>query len=131
MAFMNFVRVFFSGRATPQKFGVDFGKLREPPLKFQVRGDASAGLFTLRGRFEQELSHPAGAQALHQIVKRAVLESPTAAAVFFAAGQVLYDERRPQHSGRHWHLPQQGGLSLLEDFGRHFPQINCLNHIKS
>lgn len=81
--------------AAPEQFGIDFGKLRQLALKFQMRGNAGAGLFLLFTRFEQELSHLAGSQTLHQIVKGAVLESPAAPAVLFSAGHVLFDERGP------------------------------------
>ena len=86
----------FSNRAPPQKFGVNFGQFRQPPLHFQVGRNAGAGLLSLRGGFEQEFSDPAGAQTLHQVIKRAVLESPAAAAVRFAARQVLFDIGRTQ-----------------------------------
>jgi hypothetical protein len=81
----------FSKFAPPQKFGVDFGKFGQLALKFQMRGDASAGAFALFGRFEQKLAHPAGSKALNQIIKWAMLESPAATAVRFAARQILLD----------------------------------------
>ena len=102
--FYQFLSVSFLDRAAPQKFGVYFGKLRQLPLKFQVRGDAPAGLLTLRRSLEQKLSHPAGAQAAHQIKKRPVLKTALAAAVLFSARQVLFDVRGVDDVGRHPNL---------------------------
>ena len=72
--------------ATPEQFGVDSRQFRQLPLAFQVRGNAGARLIPLGGSSEQKLSDPAGSQALHQIIKRAVLESPAATTVLFSAG---------------------------------------------
>jgi len=83
--------VILSKFAAPQKFGVDFRQLRQLALKFQMRGDTGAGAFALFGRFEQKLSYPAGAQALDQIIKGAVLESPAATAIVLATRQELPD----------------------------------------
>jgi len=79
-----------------------------------VGGDAGAGLPPLFGSFEEKFSHPAGAQALHQIIKRAVLESTLAAAILFAAGQVLADIRSPQQMDRRLKLGQQNVFLLSQ-----------------
>ena len=60
-----------------------------------VHGDAGAGLFALGRRPQQELAGLAHAQALNEIEERAMLESSLAAAVLFAAGEVLFDEGCP------------------------------------
>ena len=109
-----------------EQFGIDFGKFGKLVLKFQMRDDAGASLPPLFGRFEQKLSHLAGSQALHQIIKRAVLESPLAAAIFFAASQVLPDIRSPQQMDRRMKLGQQNSF-LLPQSGRGL-FLDCLNH---
>ena len=81
----------FSNPAPAQKLGVNFRKFRQLPVHFQVGGNARAGLFSLRGSFEQKFSDLAGAQTLHQVIKRAVLESPVATALRLATRQVLFD----------------------------------------
>jgi len=86
----------FSKSTPPHQLGIDFGKCGKLTLKYQERGDAGARLPPLFGRLEQKLSHLAGAPALHQIIKRAVLESAPATAIGFAARQVLFDVGRPQ-----------------------------------
>ena len=93
-----------------------------------MRGDADAGPPPLSGCFEQKFPHPAGSQALHQIIKRAVLESPLAAAVLFAASQVLPDIRSPQQMDRRlkrgqqncFALPQSGRSLLLYDLNHKY-----------
>jgi hypothetical protein len=121
----------FSKFTTPQKFGVYFRKLRKPAMIFQMRGDAGASLTPLFRRFEQKLSHIAGSQALHQIIKWAVLESAPATAVGFTAGQVLFDVGGPQKIRWDENLLQQRGLPLLQGFDGMFDRINCLNHNNS
>ena len=91
-----------------------------------MRGDASAGLPPLFGGFEQKLSHLAGSQALHQIIKRAVLESPLAAAILFTAGQKLPDIRSPQQMGRRAKCGQQSSFLLPQGGCGLF--LNNLNH---
>ncbi len=78
--------------AAPQEFGINFGQFGQLTLKFQMYGDTGTGAFALFGSFEQELAHPASSQALVQIIKRAVLESSPATAVWLAARQVLADK---------------------------------------
>ena len=109
--FCTFVGELFEA-ATPQKFGVDFRQFSQSALKFQMRGIARAGLSSLFRRFEQKLPHPAGSQALHQIIERAVLESALAAAIPFPASQVLADIRSAQQMGRDV-KPGQQNRSLL------------------
>lgn len=58
-------------------------------------GDTGARPRLLFGSFEQKFSNLAAPQTLHQIIKWAVLESPLAATIFFAAGQVLFDVGHP------------------------------------
>lgn len=91
-----------------------------------MRGDAGASLTPLFRRFEQKLSHIAGSQALRQIIKRAMLESPQAAAILFAAGQVLPDIRSPQQMDRRLKLGQQNSF-LLSQSGRSL-FLDNLNH---
>lgn len=93
-----------------------------------MRGDAGAGPFALFNGSQKELSRPTGSQALHQIEKRAVFESPAATAVLLPAGQVLFDEGCPYEAGWHAHGSQQNRLSLLERSQRHAAQICCLSH---
>jgi hypothetical protein len=76
-------------------------------------GDTGTSLLSLRGGFEQEFSHPARAQALHQIKKRAMLESPVATAVWFATRQVLFDIGRTQYIRNRLKSCQQGRLVSL------------------
>ena len=92
-------------------------------------GDAGAGLFALRRSLEQELSHPAGAQTLHQIKKRAVLEAPAAAAVLLAARQVLPDIGGTHQIGRRLKPGQQRGLTLLQGGNGLIANDCCLSHI--
>jgi len=73
-------------------------------------GDAGTRLPTLFGRFKQKFSDLAGSQALHQVIKRAVLESLPAPAVGFAARQVLFDVGRPQKIWRNENRLQQRNL---------------------
>jgi len=96
-----------------------------------MRGDAGASLFPLPGSFQKKLSHPAGARRLHEIEKRAVFESPAAAAVLFPARQELPHERCPHQSGHGRQVLQQGDFFLLQVRGGHLPQIQCLNHNNS
>lgn len=76
-------------------------------LQFKVRGNACAGLFSLGGGFKQKFFHLPRAQALHQIIERSMLESALAAAVLFAAGQILFDVGGPQKIRRNMNLIQQ------------------------
>jgi len=85
--------------ADSEQFGVNFGHFRQLPLKLFMGCDTGARPCPLFGSFEQEFSDLAAPQTLHQIIKRAVLESPAAAAVLFAAGQVLADIRCPDQIG--------------------------------
>jgi hypothetical protein len=124
-------RMDFSKFVAPQQLRVDFGKFGELALQFPVRGDALAGFSALVGRFEQKLPHPAGAQALRQIIKGAVLESPPAAAVPFAARQVVPDIGRPDQIRRRVKLRQQSSLALEQGRGGFYSCANCLNHIYS
>ena len=96
-----------------------------------MRGDAGASLLPLLGSFQKKLSHPPGAQRLHEIEKRAVLESPATAAVLFAARQKLLHERCPQQSDQGRQVLPQGGFFPLQVRGGHPPQIQCLNHNNS
>ena len=120
--------VSFSARTAAQKFGVYGGKLRRLPLEFQMRGDASAGLLALLWRFEQELFHPTSAQTLNEVIKRSVLETTAAAAVFFAAGQVLPDIRSADQIGRQVQLGQQRRVALLQCRKGKLLGSSCLNH---
>ena len=79
---------------------------------FQMRDDACTGPSPLFGCFKQKFPHPTGSQALHQVIKRAVLESPLAAAVLFAASQVLLDIRSPQQMDRRLKRGQQNSFAL-------------------
>ena len=72
-----------------------------------MRGNARASLFSLGGSFQEEFIHSPCAQALHQIIEWAVLESPLATAVLFTAGQILFDVGGPQKIGRDIDLIQQ------------------------
>ena len=93
-----------------------------------MRGDAGAGLFSLRGSFEQKLMHIARAQTLHQIIKRAVLESPVATAVRFAARQVLFDIGRAQTTRGRVKPRQQGRPVFLQGGGGLFGNHRCPSH---
>jgi len=96
-------------------------------MELQICGNAGARFLPLFRRFEQKFSYPAGSQALNQIEEWTVLESPLAAAVLFAAGQVMPDIGRPQQF-RWWSkLRQQNGLSFLQPHRA----LNNLNHIYS
>jgi hypothetical protein len=105
--------VFFQAPAAPQQFRINCGKFRKLALEFQVRGNARAGLFSLGGGFQQKLFHLPRAQALHQIIERAVLESPLTAAILFPASQILFDIGGPQKIRRDIDLIQQERLLFL------------------
>jgi hypothetical protein len=120
-----------SNLAAPEQFGVDFGKFGQLTLKFHMRGDALVRLPPLFGRFEQILSHVAGSQTLHQVIKRTVLESALTATILFAAGQKLFDVGRPHQIRGNEHLFQQRDLPLFQGFNGRLGRINCLNHIYS
>ena len=96
-----------------------------------MSGDAGAGLLALVGSLQQKLTHPAGSQTLHQIEKWTVLESPAATAVFFPAGQELFDVGGSKKSGRCMDLSQEAGLSFLQAAYRDLLQIESLNHNNS
>jgi hypothetical protein len=82
--------------ADSEQFGVYFGHFRQLPLELFKRCNGGARPCPLFGGFEQKFSDLAAPQTLHQIIKRAMFESPLAAAVLFAARQVLFDIGRPQ-----------------------------------
>jgi hypothetical protein len=82
--------------AESEQFGVYFGQFRQLPLNFFMCCDTGARLCPLFGSFEQKFSDLAAPQTLHKVEKRAVLESPPATAIGFAARQVLFDIGRPQ-----------------------------------
>ena len=94
-------------------------------------GDANTSPPPLFGRFEQKLSHLADAAALHQIIKRAVLESSPATAVGFTTRQVLFDVGCPQEIRWNEDLRQQRDFPLLQRSDCLFDRINCLNHNNS
>ena len=96
-----------------------------------MRGDARAGLLALRRGLKQEFSDLASAQTLNQIIKWAVLKPPAAAAVLFAAGQVLADIGGTHQTRRQLASRQQRGLALLQGRKVKFVKRQCLNHIYS
>ncbi|HSY10060.1 MAG TPA: hypothetical protein VK840_04015 [Candidatus Dormibacteraeota bacterium] len=77
-------------------------------------GDTGARLPPLFRCFKQKLSHLAGSQTLHQVIKRAMLEPALATAIFFAASEILPDIRRPQQIRRGSKLCSQNCFSLLQ-----------------
>ena len=109
-------------------FGIYFRKFRQPALKFLVRGNPIAGLLSLPGCFEQKLSNPAGSQALHQIKKWAVLESPSTTAVCFATRQKLPNQGGSHQIRRGLKLAQQIGFLFLQCARCCFFEIKYLNH---
>lgn len=116
-----------SNPSAPEEFGVDFGEFGKLTLKLQVRGDSCACFLALFGRFEQKLPHVARSQALDEVIERTVLGSALAAAVLFAARQILPDTGSAQEIQRRLAVRQERGPALPQGSRAFAP--DCLSHI--
>lgn len=80
-------------------------------------------------RFKQKFANLSNPHGLDQIVKWAMLSSPSAAAVLFAACEILLNTRGTKNVSGNSKRAENVGFELLQSSGRQLSKINYLSHI--
>ncbi len=113
-----------------QKFSVNLRQFLQILLKFCIRGDSSARLLYLAVGFEQKFHRATRVQGLDEVMKRPMLMPPLAAAIGFAAREILGDTGSSHQVRRDRKTGENPSFALSQGSGRGISHRKYLSHKK-
>jgi len=115
--------------AAPNKLGIDLRQFLDLVLQFSVGADSGLRLSPLLGCFEQEFLYVTGRKTLHQVMEWAVLLAAATAAVWFAAGEGLFDIGAAQKRRGNRNFEEENTLAIPQISDGYSFESEYLSHI--